>query len=85
MNILEPLSTMEANNIRDLFDNPKFIMHNGIKYIPETEAMQVYKRIYNLIKDQKEYFKTKSPSLKEICEKREWGFIKWYEQNYLKP
>lgn len=60
-------------------------MHNGVKYIPETEVMEVYKRIYRLLKDQKEYFKTKSPSLKDSCKKREWGFIKWYEQNYLKP
>lgn len=61
------------------------IIHDGIKYIPESRAIEVYSRIYRLLKDQKEYFKTKSPSLKESCKKREWGFIKWYEQNYLKP
>lgn len=61
------------------------ILLNGEKFIPESRAIEVYSRIYQLLKDQKEYFKTKSPSLKESCKKREWGFIKWYEQNYLKP
>jgi len=55
---------------------------DGIKYIPESEAVKVYERIYRLLKDQKEYFKTKNKALCEDCKKRENGFIKWFETNY---
>lgn len=64
------------------FDADVFMM-NGKRYIPESEAVKVYDRIYKLLKDQKEYFKTKSQTLCASCKKREAGFIKWYEQNYL--
>lgn len=58
---------------------PKRITANGTQYIRADEVEEVYKRIYNLLKDQKEYFRTRDNALKESCRKRENGFIKWYE------
>ena len=54
----------------------------------ETDAvyvsLDVLTHIYKLIKDQKEFFKTKNSALKVDCKRREDGFIKWYEQNFKK-
>ena len=40
-------------------------------------------RVYQLLKDQKEFFRTKAPGLRDDCKRRENGFIKWYEQNFM--
>lgn len=58
---------------------PEKITSNGVQYIRADVFNEVCGRIYNLLKDQKEYFKTRDRSLMESCRKRENGFIKWYE------
>lgn len=58
---------------------PERIRSNGVDYVRADIAENVYRRIYQLIVDQKQFFKTKDPSLKQSCKKREDGYLKWYE------
>lgn len=54
----------------------------------ETDAvyisLDVLTHAYKLVKDQKEYFKTKDKNLMKDCQRREDGLIMWYEENFKK-
>ena len=58
---------------------PEKIKSNGVEYIRADVPEKVYARIYTLIKDQKEYFKTRDKELMKSCQKREDGFLEWYK------
>lgn len=55
------------------------IFPNDVVYV----RADVLARVYQLLKDQKEFFRTKAPGLRDDCKRRENGFIKWYEQNFM--
>lgn len=56
------------------------IFENDVVYV----RADILGRLYNLIKDQKEFFRTKAPGLRDDCKRRENGFLKWYEENFIK-
>ena len=58
---------------------PEKIKSNGVEYIRADVPEKVYARIYTLIKDQKEYFKTRDKELMKSCQKRADGFLEWYK------
>lgn len=53
----------------------------------ETDAvyvkLEVVSHLYKLFRDQKDYFKTRINELLVECKRREAGFMKWYEDNFM--